>query len=183
MERYPKRRHYNNRPGGGSGGGGGGSASAGPVNALQKGDGAGGFVDTGMTSGATGLSIERVGNKLKQVTKYTPSNFGTGGATPVVLPADLVDGESVTIKVIWSAKDDAVNSGAGGLFVCSWTKSAGVLSKIFDNDTIKGSNSGNGTVTISSSEAAGTISVNFSVALGFTNMAVSWSAELIFTKL
>lgn len=117
--------------------------------------------------------------------KYSLVGFtsGTSGSlgTPVT-SAQLANGESVTIVVHWSAMDGDSNTGAGGTFITTWTKSGGTLNKVMDLNTgLTGSDTGDA-LAVSSSDSGGDILISLGTGTIAGNMKASGIAEVTINK-
>ena len=120
-------------------------------------------------AGTNSLVIERL---------LAPHSGVISAQSLAVASDEIADGECLTMEVLWTAKDDNTNTGAGGKFFSSWTKAGGVLNKVFDNNTINGADTGD-TFTLATSDVAGAIAVDISTLGIASNYSVSWYAIIL----
>lgn len=178
---FPKSKHYKITPGG-SGSSGGGGVPGGASNEIQKNNGAAAFAGTGETNPAAAEYRVETAN-TRYIRKNLPSlNALNSGSSLLLDENDWADGESMTAKVIWTAKDDSSNTGAGGLFITAWTKAAGVIQKVFDNDTLKGSDTLDTLDVISDTSGNNiVVTIDNNVAVD-SNFSCTWHAEIVIRR-
>ena len=105
----------------------------------------------------------------------------TSGSDIVVSSDEIADGEAVTIEFIWAGKDDDTNTGCGGLFLSTWTKAAGTLQKVADTEIVDHNDIG-GTITVSTSDSAGSIALQVAIVSATSNFSYSGYVRLLFRK-
>lgn len=91
--------------------------------------------------------------------------------------SDISDGQSVTIEVLWTAKDSGANTGAGGVFYTTWTKASGTLAKAGDNQLVTNDNM-SGSWALSTSDSSGSIALAFT-GIGVANTEISLVTRII----
>jgi len=91
--------------------------------------------------------------------------------------SDISDGQSVTIEVLWTAKDSGANTGAGGIFYTTWTKASGTLAKAGDNQLVTNDNM-TGSWALSTSDSGGSIALAFT-GTGVANTEISLVTRII----
>lgn len=91
--------------------------------------------------------------------------------------SDISDGQSVTIEVLWTAKDSGANTGAGGVFYTTWTKASGTLAKAGDNQLVTNDNM-TGSWALSTSDSSGSIALAFT-GTGVANTEISLVTRII----
>lgn len=91
---------------------------------------------------------------------------------------DFDNGESVTIKILWTVKRDSANTGGGGEYICTWTKSGGVLARSFEDDTRKGNNTGASITVTTLDDGGGGIAASIANT-GVFNMSGTWYAIIL----
>lgn len=91
----------------------------------------------------------------------TGTSSGTSFSETIYASTEISNGEAVTIGVLWSVADLDTNTGAGGTFYTTWTKSGGTLAKSGDNQLVTNNNTGD-TFTVSTSDSGGNISLTIS---------------------
>jgi hypothetical protein len=177
MQRYPTRKHYNPAPAVSSSG----SASAGAVNEIQKGNGAGAFAGTGFTSPAD-KKLVTTDVKFRFEMFPTQKHDGvTTGSDIVVAAADIADGESVSILFIWQGKHDAANQGIGGVLHSTWTKAGGAIQQVGDTQMSNVNDTGTA-VNASSVNSGGSIAVQVAEVAAIFNFSYSGFVFLFFRK-
>lgn len=187
MNRYPKNRHYNptTQRGGSSG-----SGVSGPVpstdNAIAQWDGVTGetlkeitindLLETGIDYSSDGLF------ELKHYVRPL-DNFPTSvtGAVTVLSSAQIANNESVTIQLHVAGKRNSNNTGFGGIYSCTWTKSAGVLNFVAESGAALPNDMG-GNVTVSTMDSGGDIRIELTNNL-VANCTWSWVAYITIMKL
>jgi len=138
-----------------------------------------GVDDTDINNNANWRQVDDAtiyGTNTKYFTKELEQHSAATGLQSEVLTEDEIeDGDSVLIEVPWAAKRDDNNSGAGGLFIACWTKSGGILNKVFDNNTLNASDTGQA-FTISTLDSSGSIRISASTSI--YNFSISWVARI-----
>jgi len=79
-------------------------------------------------------------NGKYQERQSTGTIAATSFSETIYASTDISDGQSVTIEVLWTAKDSGANTGAGGIFYTTWTKASGTLAKAGDNQLVTNDN-------------------------------------------
>ncbi len=113
----------------------------------------------------------------KPLPEFTAS---TSGNATVLSSASISNGEAVTIEILWVAKDDSVNQGAGGRHITTWTKAAGTLVHTWSSDTDKGTDTGS-TFNVTTADSGGNIAATLTRVTG-GNVSWSWIARIIHRK-
>jgi len=184
MQRYPTRRHLNNAPS--SGAGAGSTLPGGAANELQKNDGAGAFAGAGIFSETIGGGLITERTRSTNTESFTRALLPHNGAiiieSAALFAAEWADGECATIMVVYAAKDDDTNTGAGGVFVTTWTKAGGVPQKVFDSDIAKGSDTGDVFTVSSVLTVANDISIRCTTPGVASNYSMAWTAYITVRK-
>lgn len=119
-------------------------------------------------------------NAKYQERQSTGTTSATTFAETIYTSSDISDGQSVTIEVLWTAKDSGANTGAGGIFYTTWTKASGTLAKAGDNQLVTNDNM-TGSWALSTSDSSGNISLVFT-GTGVANTEISFSTRIIKTN-
>jgi len=116
-------------------------------------------------------------NGKYQERQSTGTIAATSFSETIYASTDISDGQSVTIEVLWTAKDSGANTGAGGIFYTTWTKASGTLAKAGDNQLVTNDNM-TGSWAVSTSDSSGSIQLDF-VGTGVANSEISFSTRII----
>lgn len=116
-------------------------------------------------------------NGKYQERQPTGTTSATVFAETIYSSTDISDGQSVTIEVLWTAKDSGANTGAGGVFYTTWTKASGTLAKVGDNQLVTNDNM-TGSWALSTSDSSGSISLTFTGS-GVANTEISLVTRII----
>jgi len=116
-------------------------------------------------------------NGKYQERQPTGTTSATVYAENIYSSSDISDGQSVTIEVLWTAKDSGANTGAGGVFYTTWTKASGTLAKAGDNQLVTNDNM-SGSWALSTSDSSGAISLTFT-GTGVANTEISLVTRII----
>jgi hypothetical protein len=161
--------------------GSGGGSSAGAANAVQKGDGAGAFVDTGWTSPAD-HKLRTVDTKVRFEMFPIGQHSGvTSGSDIVVAAADIADGEAVSIFAIWSGKRDSNNTGVGGTYHATWTKAGGVLNIVGELEVTNVNDTGTN-INASTVDSGGSIALQIAEVAAVFNFSYSGFVFIVYRK-
>ena len=101
----------------------------------------------------------------------------TGRNVTVIDAADFADGDSVTFQIMWTVKSSSDNTGAGGLFISTWTRASGTLQKVADNTMVTNNDTGD-TFTLGSAEASEAIQFTFN-RTGSKSYRIAYHAKII----
>jgi len=91
----------------------------------------------------------------------TGTASGTSFSETIYTSSEFANDESVTLEVQWTVMDLSSNTGAGGVFYTTWTKSGGAIVKAGDNQLVTNNNTGD-TFTVSTADSSGNISLTIS---------------------
>lgn len=122
------------------------------------------------------------GYKLKHLVKpLSALSAATSGNADILSASEIANGESVTIVIHWTAKDDSSNTAAGGVCVSVWSKEAGTLNKVNDVNTANPSDTGD-TLTVSTSDVSGVITATLGTGSVAGNFSCAWIAYITIRK-
>jgi hypothetical protein len=157
----------------------GGITNTAAANEVMKSDGTN-AVSSNIFVAVDGHEFRDTTNKVVyKIRTLEPSSATLDKQSQVLSSSEISDGENVTISIQWALKDNATNTGGGGMYITNWTKEAGVLAQSFQNDTIKGDNV-SGTVAITTLDSGGNIMARCTGMAGNAN--VSWVATIVIRR-
>lgn len=160
---YPKSKHYKITPAGSGSSGGGVPGGADKSIQINNAGAFGGSDATLDVNGFTLINLSALGGLKTARSKYQHYDriLGHEVAVPVtgfnntaILAAEIPDDATVTLEITWNVQRWDGNTGHGGKLISTWRKTAGVLTKVGDQEVGVSNNTGD-VITVGTAATGG----------------------------